>query len=91
MAIPFVDVHPQPIAATLAVRSVPEAVTQAVVVILELDLCVEPGLEVQITTPETGERLRNHREEAEGRQAPETEVQRLHGQRRDLQSGMDLP
>ena len=35
MAIPFVDVHPQTIAATLAVRSVPEAVTQAVVVILK--------------------------------------------------------
>ena len=35
MAIPFVDVHPQTIAATLAVRSIPEGVTQAVVVILE--------------------------------------------------------
>ena len=34
MAIPFVDVHPQTIAGTLAVRSVPEAGTQAVVVIL---------------------------------------------------------
>ena len=34
MAIPFVDVHPQTIAATLAVRSIPEAETQAVVVIL---------------------------------------------------------
>ena len=34
MAIPFVDVHPQTIALTLAVCSVPEAVTQAVVVIL---------------------------------------------------------
>ena len=34
MAIPFVDVHPQAIALTLAVCSVPEAVTQAVVVIL---------------------------------------------------------
>ncbi len=29
MAIPFVDVHPQTIAATLAVRSIPEAETQA--------------------------------------------------------------
>ena len=36
MAIPFVDVHPQTIAATLAVRSIPEAETQAVVVILGL-------------------------------------------------------
>ena len=34
MAIPFVDVHPKTIAATLAVRSIPEAETQAVVVIL---------------------------------------------------------
>ena len=34
MAIPFEDVHPQTIAATLAVRSIPEAETQAVVVIL---------------------------------------------------------
>ena len=34
VAIPFVDVHPQTIAATLAVRSIPEGVTQAVVVIL---------------------------------------------------------
>ena len=34
VAFPFVDVHPQTIAATLAVSSVPEAVTQAVVVIL---------------------------------------------------------
>ena len=34
MAISFVDVHPQTIAATLAVRSVPQAATQAVVVIL---------------------------------------------------------
>ena len=34
MAIPFVDVHPQTIASTLAVRSIPEAETQAVVVIL---------------------------------------------------------
>ena len=34
VAIPFVNVHPQTIAATLAVRSVPEAVIQAVVVIL---------------------------------------------------------
>ena len=34
MAIPFVDVHPQTIAATLAVRSIPEAETQSVVVIL---------------------------------------------------------
>ena len=38
MAIPFVDVHPQTIAATLAVRSVPEAVTQVVVVILSIEL-----------------------------------------------------
>ena len=37
MAIPFVDVHPQTIAATLAVRSIPEAETQAVVVILVAD------------------------------------------------------
>ena len=36
VAFPFVDVHPQTIAATLAVSSVPEAVTQAVVVILEV-------------------------------------------------------
>ena len=35
VAFPFVDVHPQTIAATLALSSVPEAVTQAVVVILE--------------------------------------------------------
>ncbi len=34
VAFPFIDVHPQTIAATLAVSSVPEAVTQAVVVIL---------------------------------------------------------
>ena len=34
MATSFVDVHPQTIAATLAVRSVPEAATQAVIVIL---------------------------------------------------------
>ena len=34
VAFPFVDVHPQTIAATLAVSNVPEAVTQAVVVIL---------------------------------------------------------
>ena len=34
VAIPFVDLHPQTIAATLAVRSIPEGVTQAVVVIL---------------------------------------------------------
>ena len=37
MAIPFVDVPPQTIAATLAVRSIPEAETQAVVVILVRD------------------------------------------------------
>ena len=44
MAIPFVDVHPQTIAATLAARSVPEAVTQAVVVILGLiDNWTKPG------------------------------------------------
>ena len=36
MAIPFVDVHPQTIAANLAVKSVLEGVTQAVVVILEV-------------------------------------------------------
>ena len=34
MAIPFVDVLPQTIVPTLAVRSIPEAETQAVVVIL---------------------------------------------------------
>ena len=36
VAFPFVDVHPQTIAATLAVSSVTEAVTQGVVVILAI-------------------------------------------------------
>ena len=36
MAVPFVDAHPQAIAATIAVRSVPEALAQAIVVILVL-------------------------------------------------------
>ena len=44
MAIPFLDVHPQTIAATLAVRSVPEAVTQAVIVILVAILPFPPPL-----------------------------------------------
>ena len=47
MAIPFVDVHPQTIAATFAVRSIPEAETQAVVVILETGP-ESPDLEVEL-------------------------------------------
>ena len=53
-AFPFVDVHPQTIAATLAVSSVPEAVTQAVVVILGV-VCGEPPFSVLCFTKEKGQ------------------------------------
>ena len=51
--------------------------------VLGLDLCVEPGLELRLYDPDTGQRLRNHREdaaevrrEASARQAAEAEVRR---------------
>lgn len=68
--------------------------------VLGLDFYVEPDLELRLYHPETGERLRNHREdalarqaaeaevrrEAEARQAAEAEVRRLREQLHDLQS-----
>ena len=61
--------------------------------VLGLDLCMEPGLELRLYDPDTGQRLRNHREDAAGfqrevaaRQAAEAEVRRLREQLRDLQS-----
>ena len=44
--------------------------------VLELDFQVENGLELRIYDPMTGERLRNHREEASARQSAEVELQR---------------
>ena len=48
--------------------------------VLGLDFCVEPGLELRVYDPATGERLRNHQEEAAGRRAAEAEIQRLRAQ-----------
>ena len=45
-------------------------------VVLGLDFCVEPGLELRLYDPDIGQRLRNHREDAAARQAAEAEVRR---------------
>ena len=85
---------------TIVVAEEPSGMLRGSSAVLRLDLGVETGLELRLYDPDTGERLRNHREEAEARQvaeeaaqreaetrqAAEAEVRRLREQLRDLQS-----
>ena len=63
-------------------------------VVLGLDICVKPDLELRLYHPQSGQWLRTHREseaalrtEAEARQSAEEEIRRLREQLRDLQRG----
>ena len=85
---------------TIVVTEEPSGMLRGSSAVLGLDLGVETGLELRLYDPDTGERLRNHREEAEARQvaeeaaqreaetrqAAEAEVRCLREQLRDLQS-----
>ncbi len=54
--------------------------------ILELDFCVETGLELRIYDPASEERLLNHRESEDARLIAEAEIQRLREELLRLQS-----